>query len=160
MHRTISNTTPILSLLKIDKLDLLKELYGKVIVPLAVYQEIEKGREKPYYQDLSVMDWVEVHEIKNPDSRAYFIDVDDGEAEVLILAKEMNADLVIMDEIMGRRYAKQLKFNITGTIGVLLKAKEKGLIKSIRNLMAELIEKGTWLNPKLISKALKIANEE
>jgi predicted nucleic acid-binding protein len=160
MRKIISNTTPILSLLKIDKLDLLKELYGIVIVPFAVYQEIEEGKEKPYYQDLTSLDWIEIRNIKNPDSREYLIDLDDGEAEVLVLAKEINADLVILDEIMGRRYAKQFKINLTGTIGILLKAKENGLIISIKKLISELVEKGTWLNPKLISKAIKMANEE
>ena len=160
MRKIISNTTPILSLLKIDKLNLLKELYGIVIVPFAVYQEIEEGKEKPYYQDLTSLDWIEIRNIKNPDSREYLIDLDDGEAEVLVLAKEINADLVILDEIMGRRYAKRFEINLTGTIGILLKAKENRLITSIKNLMSELVEKGTWLNPKLISKAIKIANEE
>ena len=160
MRKIISNTTPIISLLKIGKLNLLKELYEKVIVPTAVYIEIENGREKPYYQDLTQIDWVEIQEIRNPDSRAYFLDLDDGEAEVLILAKEQNVDLVIMDEIMGRRYAKQLGFNLTGTIGILLKSKENGLIESIKDLLTELTKKGTWLSPKLISTAIKLSNEE
>ncbi len=160
MRRIISNTTPIISLLKVDKLNLLKELYERVIVPTAVYLEIENGKEKQYYQDLTQIDWIEIQEIRNPDSRAYFLDLDDGEAEVLILAKELNADLVIMDEIMGRRYSKQLEFNLTGTIGILLKSKEKGLIESIKDLLTELMKKGTWLSPKLISKAIKLANEE
>jgi len=151
MRRIISNTTPILSLLKIGKLNLLEKLYGKIIVPVAVYIEIEKGKNKPYYQDLKLIDWIEILKIKNPDSKDYFIDLDEGEAEVLILSKELNADLVIMDEIMGRRYAKQLGFNLTGTIGILLKAKEKEFIKSIKESLTELVEKGTWLNPKLIS---------
>jgi len=151
MRRIISNTTPILSLLKIGKLNLLEKLYGKIIVPVAVYIEIEKGKNKPYYHDLKLIDWIEILKIKNPDSKDYFIDLDEGEAEVLILSKELNADLVIMDEIMGRRYAKQLGFNLTGTIGILLKAKEKEFIKSIKESLTELVEKGTWLNPKLIS---------
>jgi len=75
MRKIISNTTPILSLLKINKLDLLKELYGKITVPGAVFQEIEKGNEKLYYQDLSLIDWVEIEHIKNTGSRAYFIDL-------------------------------------------------------------------------------------
>ncbi|RLD53484.1 MAG: DUF3368 domain-containing protein [Bacteroidetes bacterium] len=160
MRKIISNTTPIISLLKIGKLNLLKELYGKVIVPAAVYIEIENGRDKPYYQDLTQIEWLEIQKIRNPGSRAYFLDLDDGEAEVLILAKEQNVDLVIMDEIMGRRYAKQLGFNLTGTIGILLKSKENGLIASIKGLLTELTEKGTWLSPKLISKAIKLSNEE
>ena len=159
MRKIISNTTPILSLLKIDKLYLLKELYGKIIVPFAVYQEIERGKVKPYYQDLSSIKWIEIRKIENPKSREYIVDLDKGEAEVLILAKEINADLVILDEIMGRRYARHLEIPLTGTIGVLLKAKEKGYISSLKNILTELTEKGTWLNPKLISKALKIANE-
>ena len=159
MRKIISNTTPILSLLKIGKLSLLKELYEKVIVPTAVYIEIENGKEKPYYQDLTQIDWIEIQEIRNPDSKAYFLDLDDGEAEVLILAKEQNADLVIMDEIMGRRYAKQLGFSLTGTIGILLKLKEKGFIESIKDLLIELTEKGTWLSPKLIAKVIKLSNE-
>ena len=160
MRKIISNTTPILSLLKINKLTLLRELYGKVTIPNAVFQEIENGKEKQYYQDLTLLSWIEIAEINNPDSRVYFTDLDSGEAEVLILAREQNADLVIMDEIMGRRFAKQLEFNLTGTIGVLLKAKEKGLINSVSELLTELTEKGTWLNPKLISKALKLSREE
>ena len=160
MRKIISNTTPILSLLKIDKLELLKELYGVVIIPFAVYLEIEEGKEKPFYQDLTLLDWVEIQKIKNPNSREDLIDLDDGEAEVLILAKETNADLVILDEILGRRYAKQFDINVTGTIGLLIKAKEKGLISSLKNLLSEFVEKGTWLNPKLISKALKMANEK
>ena len=138
----------------------MKYLYGIVIIPFAVYQEIEEGKEKPYYQDLTSLDWIEIRNIKNPDSKEYLIDLDDGEAEVIVLAKEINADLVILDEIMGRRYAKRFEINLTGTIGILLKAKEKGLVTSIKKLISELVEKGTWLNPKLISIALKMANEE
>ncbi len=67
-----------MSLLKIDKLYLLKELYGKIIVPFAVYHEIEKGKGKPYYKDLSLLDWVEIQKVKNPDSKIFLIDLDDG----------------------------------------------------------------------------------
>jgi predicted nucleic acid-binding protein len=160
MHKIISNTTPIISLLKVDKLNLLKELYEKIIVPKAVYLEVENGKEKPYYHDLTQIDWIEIQEIGNHDSRDYFLDLDEGEAEVLILAKELNADLIIMDEIMGRRYSKQLGFNLTGTIGILLKAKENGLIESIKDLLTELAKKGTWLSLKLITKAIELANEK
>ena len=160
MRKIISNTTPIISLLKVDKLYLLKELYEKVIVPVAVYLEIENDKDKPYYQDLTQIDWIEIQEIRNPDAKAYFLDLDDGEAEVLILAKELNADLVIMDELMERRYSKQLGFNLTGTIGILLKSKENGLIISIKDLLTKLVKKGTWLNSKLVSKVIKLANEK
>jgi len=159
MRKVISNTTPLLSLMKIDKLDLLRDLYGVVSIPQAVLFEIEAGKEKPYYKNLREIDWIKIEKIRNAESRTYFFDLGDGEAEVLILAKEQGADLVILDEIMGRRYAQQLDLYITGTVGILLKAKEKGLISSVGSLLKELTGKGTWLNPNLISKALKLAGE-
>lgn len=159
MPKVISDTTPILSLLKINKLYLLKELYGQIIVPYAVFREIENGKQKPCYQNLKHTEWIKFEYLKNPTSLDLFIDLDAGEAEVLILAKEINADLVILDEILGRRYAKQLGLNMTGTIGILLKSKEIGLIKSISGLLTELSEKGTWFNQKLIKMVLKLSNE-
>jgi len=160
MRKIISNTTPILSLLKIDKLEILKELYGKIIIPYAVYLEIENGKHKKYYKDLRQEKWIIIKEITDKKSRIFFLDLDEGETEVLILAKELGADLVILDEIIGRRYAKMLQINLTGTLGILLKAKEKRIIKTIKPLLIELIKKGTWLNKKLMDKVLEIAEEK
>ncbi|MDY0076792.1 MAG: DUF3368 domain-containing protein [Bacteroidales bacterium] len=135
-------------------------MYEKIIIPTAVYKEIEKGKGKPYYLDLKLIDWIEIWGIRNLDFNVYFLDLDEGEAEVIILAKEQDADIVLMDEIMGRIIAKQFNLNVTGTIGVLLKAKERGLVNAIKEILTELQEKGTWLNTKLISKALELAHEE
>lgn len=159
MLKVISNTTPILSLLKLEKLYLLEELYQKIIIPTAVYDEIENGKDKPFYKNLKEFDWILIQSIKYQPTLKYIFDLDEGEAEVLILADEIQADLVILDELLGRRYAKQLDFKLTGTIGILLKSKEMGLISEIKPLLNELIEKGTWLNPSLIFKALTIAKE-
>ncbi len=159
MRKVISDTTPILSLLKLGKLELLQSLYAKVIIPNEVFKEIERGRDKPYYVDLTMFDWISIIEISNVGSRSFFVDLDDGEAEVLVLAKEINADLVIMDELMGRRFARQLDYNLTGTIGVLLKAKQKGLVLSVNDLLLELTRKGTWISSKLIEKVSKMENK-
>ena len=160
MPEIISNTTPIISLLKINKLHLLKDLYSQITIPYAVFNEIEKGRKKEYYTDLSQIKWITIKKIKDTHLMDRFADLDDGEAEVLALAKEQNADLVLMDELMGRKYAKNLKFKLTGTIGILLKAKEMGQIKSVKDLLTELTDKGTWLSPKLVSMAIKLSDEE
>lgn len=160
MRKVISNTTPIISLLKVKKLELLKELYTELIIPEAVFDEIEKGNRKNYYQDLRKIDWIRIVKIANSDSVDYFFDLDKGEAEVLILAHEQNADLVIIDELAGRNYAKRLELNLTGTIGILLKAKEKKLISSIKSILKELQVKGSWINPKLVEKALTLADEK
>ena len=160
MHKKIIvNTTPILSLLKIGKLNLLKELYGCVFVPFAVYQEIESGKNKDYYVDISKIDWIKIKEIHSKESKRYLFDLDEGEAEVLILAKEQQADLVILDEIIGRRYAHQMNLNLTGTLGILLKSKKLGYIEKIAPLLYELIDKNSWINPKLIAKMIEMSGE-
>jgi predicted nucleic acid-binding protein len=159
MLKIISNTTPVLSLLKIEKLDLLNKLYGSISIPQAVYYEIEIGKDKEFYTDLNKIEWINIEKIQVNESKLYLFDLDAGETEVLILAHEQRADLVILDEIMGRRYAQQMNFKLTGTLGILLKAKKLGYINKITPLLNELIDKGTWLNPKLVEKIIKIAGE-
>ncbi|MBW6534920.1 MAG: DUF3368 domain-containing protein [Mariniphaga sp.] len=160
MPEIVSNTTPLISLLKIDKLNLLKEIYRKISVPNAVFKELEQGKQKAYYQDISKINWIRIVDIKNKEIGQFLFDLDEGEAEAIILAKELNADLLILDEKLGRDYAKKLNIKITGTLGVLLKAKEMGLIDSVRELLNVLVDKGVWLNPKLIEKVIKLAGEQ
>lgn len=86
MPKIVSNTTPLISLLKIGKLSILKDLYDRIIVSQEVYNEIEKGKQKEYYTDLSKIDWIEIRPIRDKKSLSYFLDLDKGEAETIILA--------------------------------------------------------------------------
>lgn len=159
MLKVISNTTPIISLLKIDKLDIIKDLYGEIFIPNEVFNEIEAGKNKEFYKDLSEIEWIKIEEIKNKNSLSYFIDLDKGEAEAIILATEKEADLIIIDESLGRFYAKHSGLKVTGTIGMLLKAKNLGFINEIKPLLSELKSKNIWLSDSLVEKALKLAKE-
>ena len=159
MRKVVSNTTPILNLLKIGKLDILRELYGKIKIPLAVYQEIETGKDRDYYTNLSNFNWIEITPIQSASARLYLFDLGAGEAETIILAQEQSADVLLIDEKLGRRYAAQLNIPVTGTIGILLKAKEQGLISVIAPLLQELRHKSTWINDNLFEKALRLAGE-
>ncbi len=89
----------------------------------------------------------------------YFLDIDSGEAEAVILSTELNADLIILDEKLGRFHAKHADLKITGTIGILLKAKTIGLIKEIRPLLNELTDKDVWISEKLKREILEKAGE-
>jgi len=117
MHKIVSNTTPLISLLKLSRLDILRELYGDVFLPTSVYNEIEAGKHKSYYQDLLKLDWIKITPVKDKQAVKYFLDLDAGEAEAIVLATELNADLIILDEKLGRFYAKHADLNVTGTIG-------------------------------------------
>jgi predicted nucleic acid-binding protein len=129
------------------------------MVPLAVYREIEVGKNRDVYTDLQQLNWVTIQPLANPAARSYLFDLDDGEAEALVLAKEQNADFVIIDEKLGRRYAGQLGVAVTGTVGVLLGAKEQRLIGEIAPLLYELQKRQSWISENLIRTALKLAGE-
>ncbi len=159
MRKVVSNTTPIISLLKVNKLEILKELYSEVFIPYEVYKEIEAGKNKDYYIDLTKIEWIKIVKIKNEKSLLFFLDLDKGEAEAIVLANEINADLIILDETLGRFHAKHIGLRVTGTIGILLKAKENGIIIEIKPLLNELTQKGIWLSDKLIKQTLIKATE-
>jgi predicted nucleic acid-binding protein len=78
MPKVVSNTTPLISLLKLSKLELLKELYGTIIIPTAVFYEIEAGKEKEYYCDLSKIDWIQILKIRDLQAVKYFLELDAG----------------------------------------------------------------------------------
>ncbi|TCO08272.1 DUF3368 domain-containing protein [Natronoflexus pectinivorans] len=161
MPRTVvSNTTPIISLLKINRLDLLHKLYSQIHIPFAVYQEIEAGKAKPYYKDLSEFDWIEILNITDRQAVKYFLDLDAGEAEAIVLATEIGSDLIILDEKLGRYYAKHAELKVTGTLGVLIKAKNKGLIQELKPLLDELTDKEVWISEKLKREVLKTVGED
>lgn len=147
-------------MLKLNKLDLLKQLYSQIFIPLAVYNEIEAGKAKGFYKDLSKFDWIKIVEVKDKPAIKYFLDLDSGEAEAIVLATELNADLIVLDEKLGRFHAKNADLKITGTIGILFKAKTDGLIHELKPLLEELTEKDVWISEKLKKEILEKAGEK
>jgi|688.fasta_scaffold113835_6 predicted nucleic acid-binding protein len=159
MPKVVSNTTPIISLMKIGKLEILKDLYEEIYIPQEVYNEIEAGKHKNYYLNLLEFKWIKIEQIQDRKSIAYFLDLDKGEAEAIILATETEADLILIDESLGRYHAKHAGLNVTGTIGILIKAKKQALISELKPLIFELREKGVWLSDSFIERILELSNE-
>lgn len=160
MPKIVSNTTPIISLLKLNRLDIFQKLYNEIYIPSAVYKEIEAGKIKDFYEDLSKIEWINIIEIQDKQAVKYFLDLDAGEAEAIVLATEINSDLIILDEKLGRFYAKHADLKVTGTIGVLIKAKTSGLIEKLKPLLDELTNKDVWISEKLKREILKKVGEE
>ena len=159
MPRIVSNTTPIISLLKLNRLDLLQKLYSQIYIPTAVYKEIEAGKTKGYYKDLFKIDWINIYKIQDEQAVKYFLDLDAGEAEAIVLDTEMNADLIILDEKIGRFHAKHADLKVTGTLGILIKAKTAGFIKELQPLLNELTDKEVWISEKLKREILQTVGE-
>ena len=157
MRRVIANTTPLIALANIDRLELLHELYGTIIVPQAVVDEIIS---EPAKQRVRSATWIKVEAIQDTSQKDIFrARLHAGEVEVMILAREQNADLVIMDDNAAKKTAKFLGLNVTGTLGILLKAKKEGYLEMVEPIMNELIIDGLFISDTVKGYVLKEAGE-
>ncbi|MBM4466875.1 MAG: DUF3368 domain-containing protein [Chloroflexi bacterium] len=156
----IVNNTPLVALWVLGRLDLLRELYGEVLIPQAVYEEFVATEHTVRQTALENAPWIRPVSLANPQRARVYIGLDLGEAEVLALAEERAARLVIIDELKARRYAQRLEMPLTGTLGLLLLAKERGLVANLAPLLAELQEAGLHLSTTLIDRALRLAGEK
>lgn len=157
----IVNTTPIIALALIGKLKLLQQLYGEVVIPPAVWAEINAGGPGSVgVGELQAATYIRTVSLSDPRRADLLSDLDRGEAEVLALAQEMDADLVIIDERLARRHAKRLGLALTGVLGVLLKAKERGFVPAIGPWVDRLRQGGIHVGDKIVAEALKLAGEE
>jgi predicted nucleic acid-binding protein len=139
----VSDTTPIISLIKIKRLSLLEELFGNIVIPEAVFNELttsrkfkeeaELVRKSSFIELIPVTDKIALHRFQEQTG------LDLGESEAIILANEIKADSLVIDERKGRRVANQLGLKITGTLGILLLAYEEKLL-SKEELESELEE--------------------
>lgn len=128
----VSDATPIISLIKVDRLDLLETMFQVVMMPQAVHDELT--RNSRYSNEAAIVEqssFLRVGTIKNLHSVAMLRQADKldaGESEAIVLSKEQSANVLLMDERRGRQIAKRLGINITGTIGILLQAYDEELL--------------------------------
>ena len=120
----VSDTTPLISLLKINRTDLLEKLFGDVLIPQAVFDE----RFQLEADQIRQKKFIVVKPVNNPESvsilkRATGLDL--GESEAIVLTDELKADLLLMDEAKGRNVSAQMGLRIMGTIGILMAAYEE-----------------------------------
>ncbi|MBI5568243.1 MAG: DUF3368 domain-containing protein [Chloroflexi bacterium] len=160
-RRVIVNATPLINLSLIEHLGLLKQLYGEVLMPPAVQAELlAGGAGRVGVTDVPHAGWIRVMPLRDPRRAELLLtDLDRGEAEVIALAQELAAALVIIDERLARRHARRLGLNLTGTLGVLLRAKQQGLLPAVKPLIDQLRAGGIWLSDVLVTEALKLADE-
>ena len=158
----VSNTSPIINLAAVGQLELLRQLYGKIIIPQAVYHEIViVGAKQPGATQVETFDWIETNQVTDRAMVASLqLEVDEGEAEAIVLAVELGADLLLLDERRGRTVASRLGLKFIGLLGTLIQAKHKGLILAIKPILDDLIGKsGFWVSHKLYDRVLQAAGE-
>lgn len=159
--KVIVNTSPIFYLYKLQYLEILQKIYKDIIVPSAVLKELEEGKSQgEKVPNINNYKWIQVKEVEKPKFTKLIADLGQGETEVLILALEHPNSLVIIDDLLARNIAKINNIKFTGTIGILLKAKQLGYIKSISSILKKLTDEGFRLKDNLIQNALEIAGEK
>lgn len=158
----VSNTTPLIGLAVIQRFGLLHRLFGKIYIPQAVYDEaVTAGREEGgAKQEIFTADWIETVQVKDRLAVEVLLDeLDLGEAETIVLAREIGADWVLMDEKKGRRKLTELGLNKVGTVGILLKAKQVGLLPQVRPDLERLRAQTFSISQRVIDAVLHQAGE-
>jgi predicted nucleic acid-binding protein len=158
----VSNTTPIVKLAAIGRLDLLQQLYGAIVIPPAVYHEIVVvGAGLPGAVEVQTLPWFQQRPVTpSPLLTQLQLELDPGEAEAVALADEIKADLILLDERRARRLARQRGLLHVGVLGMLIEAKQAGLIGAVKPLLDDLIAiAGFWVGTPLYDQILRTAGE-
>jgi hypothetical protein len=136
----VSNASLLINLSRIGKLDLLRDLYDEVIIPEGVWHEVVvEGVGQPGAETIGSAIWIKKRAVKNRELvQALQQELDAGEAEAIALSLEIRAELLLMDEHLGREVARHFGLRYSGLIGVLIEAKHKGFIKTIKPFLDSL----------------------
>ena len=147
----ISNTTPFISLCSVELLHLLPSIFGEVLVAPSVADECSEGG-RIFVPDLASLPWVKVQSVENETLLPALFELDRGERDTLLLAASQVKALVIMDEKLGRNMAEDMGLQVTGTVGVLAKARLQGLIPSFSQVASQMQEQGIYFHEGLINR--------
>ena len=160
MKTVVSNTTPLSAFLRIDRQELLRDLYGSILIPSGVADELEHG--KRWFGDWrKKLPWVESRELtSSPFLNLLNSELDRGEAEALTLAAELNASMLLLDEAAGRSMAQRLKMPTIGSVGCVLLAWRRGLVPKAMPLIYELRDHGgLWLDNRFLEDVARTIGE-
>lgn len=146
-----SNTTPLIALAGIGRLDLLPALFGRVHLVEAVIEECAAGG-RVFVPDLRSLPWVEVVQATEPCLPGLVLSLDRGERDTLDMARKLSAQRVVIDERIGRDMAELLGLSVVGTLGVLLKAKALGLIPSFTEATQQMRRNGIYFHARLLAQ--------
>ena len=148
----VADASPLIALARIGRLELLREVFGTLFLPDAVWREVvESGVGRAGADAVLHAGWIERRSVADAALVAVLRrDLGAGEAEAIVLARETGAALVLMDERMGRAAARRLGLRVTGLVGVLIEARERGLLADAGSVVEALQQRaGFWLSEEL-----------
>ncbi|PWB53140.1 MAG: DUF3368 domain-containing protein [Candidatus Methanoperedenaceae archaeon] len=152
--KVVSNSSPLIFLSAIGMLDLLKAEFGEILVPEAVYEEVTSNELKGS-NEVKHADWIKVQTVKNIEAHSFLPMLDRGEESAIVLAIEQDADLVLLDDLAGRRAAMMQELNVMGTLGFLKAMHGKGRMKNFKDVLDSLQKYGFWMAADLYNRMLE-----
>ncbi len=157
----VVNSTPLIYLAAVGRFDLLQTLYGQIVIPTAVFDEVViQGAGQWGAAETVAASWIDSRAVTSrAEVSALFGQLDLGESEVIVLAQELVADLVIVDETAARRELAGRGIAFTGTVGVLIQARQRGLLPSLRAELDRLRACGFHLADRIYRACLAAVGE-
>ena len=156
----VADSGPLISLALIGHLDLLRQLYQQVLVPPAVWHEVTvKGWGMPGAEAISQLTWLEIRKPEPQVLQPLSILVDPGEAEAIALAQTITDSIVLLDDSQARRVAERFNIPRIGTLGILRRAKKRGLITAIRPHVEFLKANNIYMADNLVAAVLRDVGE-
>lgn len=158
----VSNSSPLIGLSAIGRIDLLSSLYQDIHIPEAVYQEVvSQGVGRPGETEVNQATWIHRNVADKQKVKQLMAQtgLDLGESEAIVLAQDLNADWLIIDDVKGRSYLQGQGQSIIGILGVLLLAKRNQLISEVRKPMDDLLKAKYYISPNLYKAIIQAAEE-
>ncbi|MCF8338557.1 MAG: DUF3368 domain-containing protein [Bacteroidales bacterium] len=154
----IADAGPIFSLALIDRLELLNQLFDDIKIPRAVWEEITLHKSTSFYQNIWDFFESRVVDISGFNELTFIMDY--GESEAVVLYKELGADFLLIDDKKARRIAQNFGMNCLGTLGLLIKSKEKNLIQELRPIFLDFLDNKRFYSLDLLNTILIENNED
>lgn len=151
----IGDSSALVALSIMDRLDLLEAIFGKVYIPQAVFDEVTIPH-KP--QSLKLKNFLK-NKIVTADLSITQMGLGQGELEAIALYKQLNSDFLLIDDKRAKKFAQLNSVNVIGSLGVILLAKEKGLVGSVRDDLEKLIDSDVFISESLINRVLLSVGE-
>ena len=158
----VSNASPLITLAKIGQFGLLEKLFGRVIIiPQAVYAEVViRSAGGPGASETNLADWIEVRQAVDNLAVAVLQEhLGAGESEAIVLAQTVGATLVLLDDALAKRKAERVGLTAVGTLGVLLMAKQAGLIEAVNPPLVALRQTDFRTSARVLDEVLARAGE-
>ena len=148
----VADASPLIALGRVGRLDLLKSLFDRILVPDAVWQEVVvAGGARAGVEVVAGAGWIERSSVADRTLVGLLRhDLGAGEAEAIVLARELKADFLLMDERLGRAAARSLGLKVVGLVGVLVEARDRGLLANPNEVVDQLHRQaGFWISAEL-----------